>query len=146
MTADMQLQQDSLGALLVDITRMMRRAFQHRMTGSDLTLAQARVLVYVARREGLRQIELAELLEVQPITLARLIDQLVETGLVERRADPDDRRAYQIHLRPAATPHLVAIEQVMASIRSEAMRGLDRQQAAALLGGLRLMRNNLASL
>lgn len=142
----MQLQQDSLGALLVDITRMMRRAFQQRMTGSDLTLAQARVLVYVARREGLRQIELAELLEVQPITLARLIDQLVETGLVERRADPDDRRAYQIHLRPAATPHLVTIEQVMASIRSEAMRGLDRQQAAALLGGLRVMRSNLASL
>ena len=142
----MQLQQDSLGALLVDITRMMRRAFQQRMTGSDLTLAQARVLVYVARREGLRQIELAELLEVQPITLARLIDQLVETGLVERRADPDDRRAYQIHLRPAATPHLVTIEQVMASIRSEAMHGLDSQQAAALLGGLRVMRSNLASL
>ena len=142
----MQLQQDSLGALLVDITRMMRRAFQQRMTGSDLTLAQARVLVYVARREGLRQIELAELLEVQPITLARLIDQLVETGLVERRADPDDRRAYQIHLKAAATPHLLAIEQVMTSIRSEALRGLDRQQVAALLDGLRVMRNNLASL
>jgi len=113
----MQLQQDSLGALVVDITRMMRRAFQHRMEGSDLTLAQARVLVYVSRRAGLRQIELAELLEVQPITLARLVDQLVEAGLVERQPDPDDRRAYRIHLK-----------------------------AAALMDGLRVMRNNLASL
>lgn len=146
LTADMQLQQDSLGALFVDITRMMRRAFQNRMDGSDLTLAQARVLVHVARREGLRQIELAELLEVQPITLARLIDQLVMAGLVERRPDPDDRRAYRIHLQAAATPHLLAIEQVMASIRSEALRGLDRQQTAALLDGLRVLRNNLASL
>ena len=142
----MQLQQDSLGALFVDITRMMRRAFQHRMEGSDLTLAQARVLVYVSRRAGLRQIELAELLEVQPITLARLVDQLVEAGLVERQPDPDDRRAYRIHLKAAATPHLLAIEQVMASIRSEALHGLDRQQAAALMDGLRVMRNNLASL
>lgn len=142
----MRLQQDSLGALFMDITRMMRRAFQQRMEGSDLTLAQARVLVYVARREGLRQIELAEMLEVQPITLARLIDQLVEAGLVERRADPDDRRAYQIHLQAAATPHLQAIEQVMATLRSEALRGLDRQQVAALMDGLRVMRNNLASL
>jgi len=141
----MQLQQDSLGALLVDITRMMRHAFQQRMEGSDVTLAQARLLVYVSRREGLRQIELAELLEVQPMTLARLIDQLVAAGLVQRRPDPEDRRAYRIHLTSAAKPHLAAIEQVMASIRAEAMRGLDRQQAAALLDGLRVMRNNLAS-
>jgi DNA-binding MarR family transcriptional regulator len=142
----MQRQQDSLGALLVDITRMMRRVFQQRMEGSGITLAQARVLVYVARHEGLRQIELADMLEVQPITLARLVDQLVEAGLVERRMDPDDRRAYRIHVTAAAGPPLAAIEQVMATIRAQAMHGLDRKQAQALLDGLRLMRNNLTGL
>ncbi len=142
----MQLQQDSLGALLVDITRMMRRAFQQNMEGSGLTLAQARVLVYVSRREGLRQIELAELLEVQPITLARLIDQLAQAGLVERRADPQDRRAHRIHLLPASASYLRSIEAVMASIRAQALHGLDRPQAAALLEGLRVMRSNLSVL
>jgi DNA-binding MarR family transcriptional regulator len=142
----MQRQQDSLGSLLVDITRMMRRAFQQRMEGRGLTLAQARVLVYVDRQAGMRQIELADLLEVQPITLARLVDQLVEMGLVERRADPSDRRAHRIHLTAAARPHLQAIEEVMVSLRADAMRGLDRKQAAALLDSLRLMRGNLAAL
>lgn len=142
----MQLQQDSLGALLVDITRMMRRTFQQMMEGRGLTLAQARVLVYVSRREGMRQIELAELLEVQPITLARLIDQLVQAGLVERRADPQDRRAHRIHLLPASAPYLRSIDTVMASIRAQALHGLNHTQAAALLEGLRVMRNNLSVL
>jgi hypothetical protein len=79
--------QDSLGFLLASVARQLRHAFQQRLTDPQLTLAQARALVYVARHEGVRQVELAALLEVQPITLARLIDQLARAGLVERRAD-----------------------------------------------------------
>ena len=91
----MQSLRDGLGFLLADVSRLMRREFAQRMGGrlSSLTFAQARALVHLSRSEGLRQIELANLLEVQPITLARLIDQLDARGLVERRADPDDRRA-----------------------------------------------------
>lgn len=141
----MKLRQDSIGFLLADVSRLMRRAFQQHLEGSSLTLAQARALVYVSRHEGVRQIDLAEMLEVQPITLARLIDQLTDAGLVERRTDPSDRRAYRVFLTPAAAPHLAAIEQVAAVIRKVALHDLDKQQAATLLLALNKMRDNLAS-
>jgi DNA-binding MarR family transcriptional regulator len=78
----MTSEENSLSFLLADVSRMMRQAFQNRLEGSSLSLAQARALVYLARHQGVRQIDLADMLEVQPITLARLIDQLAEAGLV----------------------------------------------------------------
>ena len=141
----MELQQDSLGFLLADVSRLMRRAFQQRLEGSSLTLAQARALVYVSRNEGVRQVDLAELLEVQPITLARLIDQIAAARLVERRADPTDRRAYQLYLKPAATKHLSAIEQVARTIRASALRDVGTAERAIVLAALRTMRDNLGS-
>ncbi len=137
--------QESLGFLLANVFHLMRRAFSERREGGALTLAQARALFYVSRNEGMRQIDLAELLEVKPITLARLLDQLAEAGLVERRADPDDRRAYHIYLTPAATPHLETIETVAASVRADALRGMSKQEVVALFSALRTMRDNLAS-
>ena len=137
------MRQDSLGFLLADVSRLTRRAFQQRIEGSALTQAQARALVYVSRHEGVRQVELADLLEVQPITLARLIDQLEQSGLVERRPDPADRRAYQLFLTPDAAPHIAAIEKVAAAIRADALSGIDAQQTAVLLAALRKMRDNL---
>lgn len=136
--------QDSLGFLLADVSRLMRHAFQRRIQGSTLTLAQGRALIYVSRHEGIRQVDLAELLEIQPITLARLIDQLSEADLVERRADPQDRRAYQLYLRPAAAPRLEVIAKVAAEVRAEALQGLDAQQSAAVVAALRTMRDNLS--
>jgi DNA-binding MarR family transcriptional regulator len=141
----MESRKETLGFLLVDVTRQMRRAFQRQLEGSSLTQAQGRALVYVSLHEGVRQVELAELLEVQPITLARLLDQLEEAGLVERRPDSADRRAYQVFLTPAAAPHLAAIEQVSAAIRAEALRNLDDHQIATVMHALRTMRDNLAS-
>lgn len=141
----MQSPQDNLGFLVNDISRLMRRAFQQKLDGSDLTLAQARTLVYVSRHEGVRQVDLAELLEIQPITLARLIDQLAEAGLVERRADPGDRRAYRLHLTAAAAPRLAAIRQVASSVRAHAFAGLDKQQIASLAAALQKMHDNLAA-
>ena len=142
----MQSLRDGLGFLLADVSRLMRREFARRMDGrlSILTFAQARALVHLARSEGLRQVELANLLEVQPITLARLIDQLDARGLVERRADPDDRRAHRLFLTPAARPHLDAIREVAASVRGDALRGIDAAQAAALSATLARIRANLA--
>jgi len=136
-------QEESLGFLLADVSRLMRRAFQQRLEGSLLTLAEARALVYVSRHEGVRQVELAELLEVQPITLARLIDQLAAAGFVERRPDPADRRAYRIYLTADAAPQLAAIKQVTTAIRADALRGLGKQEAAAVLSALRKMYDNL---
>jgi len=140
----MAVQEESLGFLLGDISRLMRRRFQQRLEGeSALTLAQAKALVYLSRHQGLRQVELAEMLEVQPITLARLVDQLVQHGLVERRPDPGDRRANHLFLTDAAAPHLTAIRQVGAEIRKEVLRGVDKQQAATLLLVLNQIHDNL---
>ena len=139
------MQQDSLGFLVADVSRMMRRHFQKKMAQASLTWAQARALVYISRSEGVRQIDLADILEVQPITLARLIDQLAEAGLVERRADPRDRRAYQIYLTEAAQPHLAEIKKVGLSVRQLAMQGMTKQQEQAVIDALQLIRNNLGS-
>ncbi|MBU2711075.1 MarR family winged helix-turn-helix transcriptional regulator [Zooshikella harenae] len=137
-------QQESLGFLLADISRLMRQTYQ-RIEGCGLTLAQARLLLYVARFEGVRQIDLAEMLEVKPITLARLVDQLAEFDLVERRPDPKDRRAHQIFLRPAASDHLTKIRQFGAEVQSEALAGLNQEQVATLFFALKTMRENLCS-
>ena len=126
----MEFQQDSLGFLLADASRLYRRAFQRRLEGSSITLAQARALVHVARHEGVRQVDLADLLELQPMTLARLIDQLAAAGLVERRADPADRRAYRVFLRPAAAAQLAAQQFDAADNMT------DRQGALMVLCGL----------
>jgi DNA-binding MarR family transcriptional regulator len=135
---------ESLGFLIADVARRMRRAFEERFEAGALTLAQARALVHVAHHEGIRQVQLASMLNVQPITLARLVDQLVDAGLVERRADPTDRRAYLIFLRRAAAPHLRRIEKVVATIREDALRDLDRAQIDTVFLALRKMRDNLS--
>ena len=134
---------NSLGFLLSDVTRLMRRAFQQRLENSSLTFAQARVLLAISRREGIRQIELAEALEVQAITLARWIDQLAQQLLVERRADPTDRRAYQLYLLPAAAEPLAMIETVIAAVREDTLRHIDENQTALVIAALNQLRNNL---
>lgn len=136
---------EGLGFLLADVSRLMRQAFRQHLEGSSLTLSQARALVYVARHEGVRQIDLADMLDIQPITLARLVDQLSGAGLVERRPDPADRRAYRIFLKPAAASHLDAIKEVGTTVQARALRGLDPKEAATALRVLGQMRDNLGS-
>lgn len=139
------LPQDSLGFLVADLARRMRGAFAQQLEGSGLTLAQARALLHVARHEGMRQVELSERLEVQPITLARLVDQLERSGLVERRADPHDGRAHRIFLTRASGPHLTTIERVAAAIRKQALQGIGKQEAMLVTAALRTMRKNLST-
>lgn len=136
---------DSLGFLVGDVSRLLRRTFRQRMVGVELTFEQTRALVSISRREGIRQVELADLLDVQPITLVHQIDQLTENGLVERRADPADRRAYQLFLTKAAAPHLAAVAKVAAAIEADMFRGLSKDQVAVVLASLRTMRDNLAA-
>ena len=135
-----------LGFLVADIARLMRRAFRQRQRRTTLTLAQARTLVHLSRRDGVRQVVLAESLEVQPITLARVIDQLALAGLVERRTDPTDRRAYRVYLKRAAQPHLDAIEAVAQSIREDALRGFDSHSSAQVLDALARIHENLSTI
>lgn len=137
-------EEPGLGFLITDVSRSLRRAFQRAMVGSELTWAQSRALVYVARNPGIRQVELADLLEVKPISLARLIDQLQTLELVERRPDDRDRRAYRLYHLDKAHTYLQKIEQVILSLRERAFAGLSDQQKAEMFSALVLMRDNLA--
>src|SRR5689334_11950907 len=94
----------SLGSLLNDVSRLMRKKFDQRAKELRLTRAQYYLLAKLARHEGIKQVELAELLEVEPISAARLVDRMEAAGWVERRADPADRRARRVFLAPKARP------------------------------------------
>ncbi len=134
---------NNLGFLIADVSRLMRRLFQQRLQNSSLTLAQARALFYVSRFEGVRQVDLADALEIQPMTMARLLDQLADNRLIERVPDPRDRRAYQIRLTEAAAPHLAQIQQVAEQIRDEMLADLNDEQARHFIQTLDGIRNKL---
>ena len=92
-----------------------------------MTRAQWGILIWLERQPGISQKELAELLEVEPITVARLIDRLEARGMVERRPDPRDRRIWRLHLKPPPTPVLFDIAQQRAEITRMVTAGLERR-------------------
>lgn len=133
---------NEIGFLLTDIKRLMRREYLKREL--PMTPQQARALVYVSRNEGIRQVTLADILEIQPITLARLIDQLAEDGLVERRPDPDDRRAYGLYLTDAAQARLSDIRVIVKEVQEDALAGLSQAEIEQFERTLRTIHSNLA--
>ncbi len=144
----MKSSSNTLGALLSDITRMMRRVFQetYRPTADcSLTLSQARALLHIARNEGLKQIELADRLEIKPITAARLIDVLCDAALVERRPDAKDRRAFQLFLTEAAAPHLAEIERAVTIVYAQAFKGFDDAESQTVIRLLSQIHKNFSA-
>lgn len=134
-----------LGFLINDVARLMRRDFNRRAQHLGLTQAQWRTLVFLARNEGCNQVALADMLEVQPISLARLLDRLQDAGFVERRPDPEDRRAFLLFLSKKAAPVLEQIWEHGARTREAAMAGLPREEREALARTLFAVRNNLVA-
>lgn len=132
-----------IGFLVHDVARLMRRNFNRRAQHLGLTQAQWRALVFLARNEGCNQVALAEILEVQPITLARLLDRLQSAGFVERRPDPEDRRAFRLYLTEKAQPVMAKIWEYGAQTREDAMAGLPRETREAVAKGLEAIRANL---
>ena len=134
-----------LGFHIHDVARLMRHNFNRRVQslGLGLTLAQCRVIVHLARQEGMQQVKLAELLDIQPITLARLLDKLEASGLIERRRDPADRRAFCIYLSPQGRPVLERIREQGTRVRADACAGLDEAQMKKFLQVLQRIENNL---
>lgn len=132
----------STGFLLRDNSRFMKTAFNDRVSG--LTQAQWGALAHLSRHQGLNQVGLADLLEVQPITVARLIDKLVALGVVERRPDPNDRRAQQLFLTAKAQPLLDQLWEAGDEILDEAYDGFTAEERASFIDMLVRMRGNLA--
>ena len=135
----------TLGFVLNDVARLMRKRFEQRARAAalGLTRAQAAVLAYLARQEGINQAALAQLLELEPITLARLLDRLQAAGLVERRPDPKDRRAHLLYLTAAAYPLLDRIFALAAEVREDALAGVAEADRGRLLDVLLEMKGNL---
>lgn len=136
---------DNLGFLISDVSRLMRKRFDERARLVGATRAQWKTLITLARNQGLNQGALAERLEVEPITLCRMIDRLEESGLVERRRDPADRRAWRLFLTDAAQPVLEQLRDFADSLFAEAIEGLSEAEQSALADGLTRIRGNLSN-
>ena len=135
---------DSVGFLLSDAARLLRRRFDERARAIGVTRAQWRTLTILSRNEGTTQGALAELLEVEPITLCRMIDRLEEAGHVERRRAPADRRAWNIYLTDRSRPLLDRLRRVGETVVEDALTGLDPDARAALTRSLEIVRENLS--
>jgi MarR family transcriptional regulator, transcriptional regulator for hemolysin len=135
--------EESIGFLISDVSRLLRRNFDKRAQKIGLSRAQWQVLAWLKRNEGISQTQLADLLEMSPMTLVRLIDRLEMNGLVERRPHPTDRRVYQLFLAGHAHPSLDRLWSMGAETRDEALEGIPQEVEAALLKALAKIRKNL---
>jgi MarR family transcriptional regulator for hemolysin len=126
-----------LAFTLHDVARLLRTYADQRAAEFGITRAQWAVMARLDRSEGLKQAELAEMLDLQPITLTRLLDRLCDNGLIERRPDPEDRRAKRLFLTPAARPLLGHLDRLAEELLATALAGIDpfavRQMQASLL-------------
>ena len=133
----------SFGFLIHDVSRQLRKSFDRHARAIGLTRAQWRVLAHLSRNEGVKQSELADILEIKPITLARLLDRLSADDWVERRMDPTDRRARRLYMTEKAKPILSDLRKVALAVRREALDGLSPADQDKLIEQLRLVKSNL---
>lgn len=133
----------TIGFLLNDVARLLRTRFEQNARGLGLTRSQWQVLAYLARNEGIQQGALAELLEIEAITLTRILDKLQASGLVERRPYSRDRRVWQLHLTPEANPILEEMKRIGALTREEALQGISDADRDRLIRVLTDMKSNL---
>jgi MarR family transcriptional regulator for hemolysin len=126
-----------------DVARLLRTYADQRAREFGMTRAQWAVLARVERSEGLKQCELAEVLDLQPITLTRLIDRLCDGGLIERRSDPDDRRAKRLYLTPAARPVLDGLTRLGKDMMATVLSGIEPTAIDQLLAHLLTLKTNL---
>jgi MarR family transcriptional regulator, transcriptional regulator for hemolysin len=121
MSIDLKRQ---LIAQLVESSRLLRNYIDNRAKGRGTTRAQWIVLFRLRQQEGLSQVDLAEVLELQPISLVRLLDRLVEHGLLERRPDPRDRRANKLFLTPGGRQLVDDLDSLRDSIATDVLRDI----------------------
>src|SRR3954447_24234542 len=121
----------------------LRKAFDRRAVGLGVTRAQWKVLFKLTRKPGLRQVELADLLEIEPITLCRIVDRLEEAGLVERTRDPSDRRAWRLHVTVGAQPLVEKLKGIGAELVDEAFAEIDPRDIETTRRVLERVRDNV---
>ena len=131
------------GVMLSDVARMLRTLADQEARKFGMTRAQWIVLFRLQRSEGLKQSELADMLDIQPITLTRLIDRLCDNGLIERRNDPNDRRAKRLFLMPAARPVLDRLNTVSNEMMARVLAGIQRSTVEDMTKHFSAIKENL---
>lgn len=135
---------ESLPWELAETAHALRRAYGRRAAALGVTSTQWRVLLKLSRDTNLRQVELADILDVEPITLCRIIDRLEQAGLVERRRDPTDRRAWRVALTDKADPLLEGLRAIAIELSAEAFGGMEVADVEAMRSQLARIRDNLS--
>lgn len=136
----------SFGYLLNDVTLLFRKHFDRRAVKFGLTRAQWRATKMLYHRPGLRQNELAEALEMEPIAVGRVIDRLQAAGFVERRPDPNDRRAWRLHVTAQAHEVVDDMERIARELRREATAGIEYDELKHALEVIGQLKENLQAL
>jgi len=134
----------TLGFVLHEVARLLKRSFERKAKRLGLTRSQWQTLVYLNVHEGIHQGKLADILEIESITLVRILDKLEARGLIERRRHPTDRRMWQLYLRDAARPLITEMQKIGNLTRAEALAGVSAADRDRLLQILTVMKGNLA--
>ena len=130
---------------IAETAHALRKAFDRRASALGVTRAQWKVLFRLTRYPGLRQVELADMLDVEPITLCRIVDRLEEAQLVERQRDPEDRRAWRLQVTDKAKPLVERLKSLGSELVDEAFADIDRLELDQVRGVLARVRENVAA-
>lgn len=134
----------TLGYLVLDVARLMSASFEARTRSIGVTRAQWSLIAALVRNEGCNQARLAELMQITPISLGRLVDRMAKAGWVERRAEEGDRRSYRLFLTAKAHAIRPALRQLSDETQAEALAALATPEQQALLESLAKVRATLA--
>lgn len=137
------MDQNHLAFVISDIARLYRRRFDERTRSFGITGPQMRALVQIMRFPGINQGALADRLDVEPITTCRMVDRLEQADLVERRRDPNDRRAWQLYLTEAAEPIARELQAIGQGLLNDSLDGIDKTTQDAVIKALDQIRDNL---
>lgn len=141
-----KITEDNLSFLMGDMVRLMRKRFAVRAKNVNLTSAQWRVLSYVLRRPGMTQAALADILDIEPISLTRLLDRMETAGLVRREIDPNDRRARNIYMTDKAEPLMAQLRAINAEFHDEAFMDISPEDLDAAKAVILAIRANLTKM
>src|SRR3977135_1068476 len=139
----METNAPTLGFLLHEVARLLKKRFEQNARGFGLTRSQWQILAYLAQNEGINQKGLAELLDIEAITLGRIGDKLEALRLIKRNPHPADRRRWLLHLMPAARSRLQQADEYGDATRREALAGVSEEDGQHLLKTLQALKENL---
>ena len=135
---------DTIGVLIGQVSRLLRRAFDERARRIGVTRPRWQLLVVVSRHPGINQGGVAEMLEVEPITVGRMVDRMQEAKLIERRADPSDRRTWRLHLTEKGQAQVKQLRPLGEDTLELSLEGIDAEHRKQLRSVLLVMRANLS--